>query len=73
VDKFQELYMCSFQPDPRMTELQNRLHDYYKQSDKLGRKAACGLWLEFKDWALYSGYTRDEINKAKRVVTGWHI
>lgn len=66
-DEFNRFYFGTFEPDTRTIELQDRLQQYYNETpDHVSNKEAYVKWKEFKEWALYNGYTTDEINKAKR-------
>lgn len=65
--KFEELYYCTFEQDPAIIALEERLLQYYKESKDASTQQAIFLWQEFKDWAI--GYTKEEINSAKRYVT----
>lgn len=64
-----------FTPDPRTEELNKRLYQYYKDtySDSMDNKTAMVYWKEFKQWCGNCGYTPDEVNRAKRIVSGWDI
>ena len=62
-----DLLQGEFTPDPRLVALRDRLSQYYKDTpDSVSNQAAMGYWREFKQWCNDHGYTRDEINRAKR-------
>jgi len=73
IDEFNRLYQQSPLIDTRVSELNDRLHQYYKETKDCDNKQALERWREFKRWCMYGGYTQDEINKAKRTVSGWRV
>jgi len=64
-DEVNRLYMCNFEPDSRLLDLDKKLSEYYTATDRLDNKAAYHYWLSFKLWAMNSGYSLAEINSAK--------
>lgn len=56
-----------FEPDEKYILLVNRLQQYYDDTpDSMSNRNATLLWKKFIQWCNERGYTRDEINKAKR-------
>lgn len=68
VDLFKKLYEGEFKLDERFLALRDKLNKYYQQSEdiKLSAGTVNNLYKEFKEWCEINGYTRDEINAAKR-------
>jgi hypothetical protein len=62
------LLHCTFKPDKRIIELEDRLLQYYDETKDCDNKYAMKRWKAFSNWAI--GYTRDEINSAKKNVLG---
>lgn len=65
--KFEEIYLCTFEQDPAIIALEEMLMKYYKEGEYASPQQAKFLCQEFKDWSI--GYTKEEINSAKRYVT----
>ena len=56
-----------FKPDERAIELHDRLQQYYNETpDSMSNKGASPKWQAFLMWCDMRGYTREEINNAKR-------
>ncbi len=63
---FMGLYQCNFRPDQRTLELEKRLAKYYADTpDSMDNREAYRHWRGFREWAKISGYTLEEINRAK--------
>lgn len=65
-DEFKRMFCCTWEPDPRMEELYDRLGVYYKVTSNMGNREAMTEWREFKEWSDLSGYTHDELHQAKK-------
>lgn len=64
--KFKQMYECSYEPDARLAELDKRLRQYYNDTpDSMSNRSAKSIWKEFITWCKLSGYTSDEVNRAK--------
>lgn len=59
-------FFCEYRPDPKTQALDDRLAQYYKETESCDNKYAMERWKEFKRWAFC--YTSQEINQAKRRV-----
>lgn len=60
-------YFCIWKLDPRDTAIQDRLQQYYDETpDHVCNREAWKRWVEFKRWCAERGYTREDINRAKR-------
>lgn len=55
-----------FKIDKRINDLTEKLGEYYKQTENINGKLAHKKHREFMSWAENSGYTREEINAAKK-------
>lgn len=66
--EFKRLYMCEFIPDPAIKALDDKLMQYYKETEDCDNNYARLRWNEFKLWAC--GYTSQEISHAKRRASG---
>ena len=60
---FEEIYMGKFVVDNNLISLDERLLQYYKETETLDNKQALDCWKVFREWAV--GYTNEEINRAK--------
>jgi hypothetical protein len=69
-EQFKSQFVCDFKPDERLIALDDKLTEYYKESDELGNHAARYLYSGFTSWRKNNGYTADEVNKAKQRVLG---
>ena len=66
-DEFNKLYMCTFEPDQRQIALHETLAEYYRLTpDNVSNVEAGKHYRKFYEWAKSSGYTPEEINRAKR-------
>lgn len=64
-NSFKEQCECTFEPDPRIVELERRYKELYDAPDN-------GYLVErrlFAQWCKDCGYTRDEIKRAKQYVS----
>jgi hypothetical protein len=56
-----------FTPDEREIALHERLVKYYKDTpDSMSNRDALPYWKAFNKWCNGNGYTREEVNNAKR-------
>lgn len=62
---YQELYGCTFEPDPRIVELERRYKELYDAPDERYNVES----KLFNRWCKHCGYTRDEIKRAKQYVS----
>ena len=65
-EDFNNNFMCEFKVDEDQLALENRLIQYYKETEHCDNKHAKHRWKEFKRWAI--GYSEKEINQAKKAV-----
>jgi hypothetical protein len=63
--QFNELFECTFEPDPRIVELERRCKELYDAPDE-GYVFECR---RFAQWCKDCGYTRDEIQRARQEVS----
>lgn len=64
-NSFKEQYECTFEPDPRIVELEQRYKELYDVPDiSYSTKR-----IQFKQWCKECGYTREEIRNAKQHVS----
>lgn len=61
--------MGIFKPDERLIALDEKLSEYYRETENCDNRTATQFWVSFKMWCLNSGYSLDEINRAKLRVT----
>tara|TARA_R110002020_G_scaffold261528_1_gene475874 strand:- start:239 stop:460 length:222 start_codon:yes stop_codon:yes gene_type:complete len=66
--EFEKLHMCEFKPDEEQAALDERLMQYYRETDECDNRYALDRWKEFKAWAI--GYSQQEINMAKKRCSG---
>ena len=64
--RFAEMYLCDFKVDEIRFALDDRLLQYYKETENCDSKYAMQRWKEFIRWA--HGYSSEEINRAKQRV-----
>jgi len=64
--EFKRKILGEFIPDNREKALHERLRDYYRTTEKMDNHYASNHWSLFKRWCDDRGYTREEINRAKR-------
>lgn len=62
-DSFTKMYLGEFKVDESQLALDERLLQYYKETESCDNKYAMQRWKEFKQWAI--GYSAKEINQAK--------
>mgnify|MGYP003668779006 CR=1 FL=1 len=62
-DRFTKMYLGEFKVDASQLALDERLLQYYKETENCDNKYAMERWKEFKRWAI--GYSSKEINQAK--------
>ena len=65
-DSFAKMYLGEFKVDESQLALDERLFQYYKETENCDNKYAMERWREFKRWA-YS-YSSKEIQQAKQRV-----
>jgi hypothetical protein len=66
-DKFEELYFGRWYVDEREIKLIERLQKYYDDTpDEMSNIEARKHWVLFKKWADNNGYSKEEINAAKK-------
>lgn len=63
---FTEMYLGEFKVDESQLALDERLLQYYKETENCDNKYAMQRWTEFKRWAY--GYSSKEIQQAKQRV-----
>jgi hypothetical protein len=66
--QFNELFECTFEPDPRIVELERRFNMCYN-NDNLTDSQYSHAWREEIRRARQLGYTRDEIQRARQEVS----
>lgn len=66
-DSFTKRYLGEFKVDESQIALDERLLQYYKETENCDNKYAMERWKEFKRWAI--GYSSKEINQAKMRVS----
>lgn len=63
-----------YKPDERINALLDRLSLYYTDTpDSMDNREAMRHWKAFLQWADRRGYTRKEINQAKKVCNGYRF
>ena len=62
---FKEQFDCTFEPDPRIVELERRYKELYDSSPI----SYSQNYMLLKQWCRECGYTREEISRAKRHVS----
>lgn len=65
-DTFTKMYMGEFKVDESQLALDERLLQYYKETENCDNKYAMERWKEFKRWAHC--YSSKEIQRAKQRV-----
>lgn len=65
-DNFTKMYLGEFKVDESQLALDERLLQYYKETENCDNKYAMERWKEFKRWAY--GYSSREIQQAKQRV-----
>ena len=65
---YDKRYNCTFTQCEREKQLDERLLQYYQQSEDCSNKLTKYYWNSFKHWCDYRGFTTKEINKAKKRV-----
>lgn len=69
--QFKELYENSFEPDPRMEALVDRLRRYYQDTPPgIGNKEVRLQQKLFYSWCKQHGFSRKEISEAKSICRG---
>lgn len=63
---FRQQYLGEWKVDERGDILHKRLSEYYKNTEHMDNRDAAKKWREFRNWCDNSGYSREEINKAKQ-------
>ena len=64
---FKEQFECTFEPDPRIVELERRYKDLCDAPDD--GISHTTKRIQFEQWCKDCGYTRDEIKHAKQHVS----
>lgn len=62
---FKEQFECTFEPDPRILQLERRYKELYDASDV----NYSIRYMSFKRFCDDGGYTREEIKRAKQIVS----
>lgn len=65
-EEFERQYLGVYVPDRRSAELEDRLKKYYQETEHCSNSRAMEKWRQFRQWAEMEGYTREEINEAKK-------
>ena len=65
--EFRKKYLGDYRKDERTIQLENRLLQYYKETENCSANFATTKWKEFKEWCAWN-YSQEEINRAKRSV-----
>ena len=65
MSNFKEQFECTFEPDPRIVELERRYKELYDAPDE-GYLVECK---RFAQWCKDCSYTHDEIKRAKQHVS----
>ena len=65
-DELKRTVLGVWTTNERQADLTDALTEYYKNSESVSNSDSMSMWKEFKHWANCSGYTVEEINKAKR-------
>ncbi len=63
---FKRQVFGEWKPDPRSVEIMSKLQQYKDTTENMNDRDARIQWRSFKEWAANSGYSNDEINRAKR-------
>ena len=66
-DSFTKMYLGDFKVDERQMALDDRLLQYYKETENCDDFTALKKWQEFRQWSI--GYSAKEINQAKQRVS----
>jgi len=67
-NEFVKMFMGDFKVDERQQALDDRLMQYYRETDECSNQYARERWRHFKLWAY--GYTQKEISDAKKRCSG---
>lgn len=66
-EDFEKMWLGTFESDPREAALLDRLEQYYADTPStMGNRQAQVVYLMFLGWCENNGYSRDDINRAKR-------
>lgn len=66
-EEFKRMMLGEFKCDSRKHTLEERLQKYYTDTpSSMSNRYAMVKWKEFKNWCEINGYTKGEINKAKK-------
>jgi uncharacterized protein YueI len=68
-DEFKRTFLGEWKVSERDIALVDRLKKYYEDTpDEMSNREAKKYWDSFLDWASKRGYTRKEINSAKKSI-----
>lgn len=68
-DDFKRCYLGEFKPDERFNSLVDRVKDYRDKTEYCNATQAAQYYGDLKLWVVNNGYTIDEFNRAKRIVS----
>lgn len=63
---FKRQVLGEWELDLREVAIMSKLQQYKDTTENMNNRDALIQWRLFKEWALNSGYSNDEINRAKR-------
>ena len=66
--EFEQQYMCTFVKGEKEQELEDRLMQYYKESESCSNQLTLHYWKDFKHWCNLRCIETKEINRAKKNV-----
>lgn len=67
LEAFEQQILGCFKVDESIIALEDKLIQYYKETEHCDNRQALFFWKEFKRWAC--GYTSKEISQAKKSVS----
>lgn len=69
-DDFKRHYLGEFKPDERFNALIDRVKNYRDKTEYCSATQAAQYYGDLKLWVVNNGYTIEEFNHAKRIVSG---
>jgi len=66
--EFDKQYNCTFTKCEKEKALEDRLMQYYRETESMDNKQALRCWKSFKMWCKYRCFTAKEISRAKKNV-----
>lgn len=69
-DDFKQYYLGEFKPDERFIALVDKVKSYRDKTEDCNNHDYRKYYNELRSWVSRNGYTIDEFNRAKRIVSG---